>query len=148
MFLITLTPLGFVNASLCSNYGNCLHDSAVSIKLNLLLAMMRFLYVVELTRGRVFGWIPWLINIDKMDFYLLAKYFISPTKQASPPRTYTLYKAKIKNKIPIILHTHVMCLSSCTSLSLYCHWIQSYSIEHTILLIFYQFEFNRIKSNQ
>ena len=59
LFLIILTLLlGFVNTSLCSNYGNCLHDSTVSIKLNLLLAMMWSIYVVELARGRVFGWIP------------------------------------------------------------------------------------------
>ena len=55
-----LDTIGSVNASLRSNYDNCLHDSAVSIKLNLLLAMMWFLYVVKLARGRVFGWIPWL----------------------------------------------------------------------------------------
>ena len=52
--------MGFVNTSLCSNYGNYLHDSAVSIKLNLLLTMMWFLYVVELARAHVFGWILWL----------------------------------------------------------------------------------------
>ena len=35
-------------------YNNCLHDSAVSTKLNFLLAMMWLLYVVELVRGRIF----------------------------------------------------------------------------------------------
>ena len=54
-----MTLLGIVNSSLRSNYSNCLQDSAVSIKLNLLLAMTWFLYDVELARGRVFGWIPW-----------------------------------------------------------------------------------------
>ena len=40
LFLITLTLLEFVNASLRSNYDNCLQDSAIFIKLNLLRAMM------------------------------------------------------------------------------------------------------------
>ena len=48
-----------------SKYSNCLHNSAVSIKLNLLLAMMRFLYVVELARGRVF----WMDSLNDILFW-------------------------------------------------------------------------------
>ena len=52
LFLIAYNAIGI--CKLCNNYGNCVHDSAVSMKLNLLLAMMWFLL-----RGCVFGWTPW-----------------------------------------------------------------------------------------
>ena len=60
-----LFTFGISGALLCGNlifiYGNCFYDLIGFFKLDLHLTIMWLFFVFELTRGRVFGWIPWLI---------------------------------------------------------------------------------------